>query len=289
MGGEQSQRIPEPPKQSEGPRGSSTTKDTRDATRPEPAPTPLADQDSWVLFGKRLKITDALMVVFTFFLVIVSALQMRILDRTDRATKQSADAATKAANVAEDTLIATQRPWVSVELSVAGPLTFTDEEARVEIGFLLKNTGNSPAINVQVEAEIALFMGDVSGAPHEIMKQICKRAKASPDDNAVLGHTIFPNDQFPYRVNLGKRRDQIREALRNFGEKNNDWFAPAVVGCVSYRFAFQPGRHTTEFYADLRKVDRDNPKVPLTFKMSDGNVSANQMVLLRSFIGGNAD
>ena len=71
--------------------------------------------------------------------------------------------------------------------------------------------------------------------------------------------------------------------------EKNDVFAPEIVGCVSYRFAYQSGRHVTQFIVDLRKKNPANPKVPLIFKMSDGDVAASELVLTRSFIGGNAN
>ena len=189
----------------------------------------------------------------------------------------------------DQTLKATQRPWLSVDLAIAGPLTYSSDEARVEIAFLLKTSGRSPALNVQVDAEIALFI-DTGKTPLGVMTEICQRAKAAPDDNPVFGHAIFPNRDFTYVINLGKKKDNVENALKDFPRKEkNDWFAPLIVGCATYRFAFEKGRHMTQFIVELGKINHENPKVHTSFKMSDGDVPASEMSLYRSFIGGNAD
>lgn len=231
------------------------------------------------------------LVIFTAILSGVGVIQLKLLTRAETVAEKSANAAQQAADVARNTLVATNRPWVSVDLAIVGPLTYTQDEARIEIAFILKNTGTSPAVNVQVDAEIALFT-DGRKPALDVMKEICKRAKDSPDDNAVLGHTIFKDREFTSLINIGKRKSDVENSLDGFAgvEKGkNDWFTPVIVGCVSYRFPFQKGRHITEFLADLRKINQANPRVPLAFKMSDGDVPANQLILTRSFIGGNAD
>jgi hypothetical protein len=225
-------------------------------------------------FARRLANATVCMALFTAAVVVVGILQYGTLDRTDQ------------------TLRAAQRPWVSVAPQIAGPLTYTPDEARVVIAFVLKNTGNSPAINVQLDPEIALANQDYI----KRMLVICRRDETSPEDstlNALMGHTIFPHDSFTYVMNIGIRRTEIDAALNelyhNNRKTNDDWFAPEIVGCVSYRFPYQSGRHVTQFVLDLRKNYPPRPNTPLTFKMSDGDVPANDLVLTRSFIGGNAD
>ncbi len=207
----------------------------------------------------------------TILSVIIAAVTAAILYKTDQ------------------TMRAAQRPWVSVDLAPSGPLTFTPEEARVEIAFILKNSGNSPAINVNVDAEIAMFIQPQKNYIDQML-DICQRAKSAPDDHALLGHAIFPGRDFTYKISMVQRRSEIENALANFSSKEkNDWFAPQIIGCASYRFAFENGRHVTQFVVGLRKRNRSNPNAPLNFKMSDGDVPVSELVLVREFIGGNAD
>jgi hypothetical protein len=149
-----------------------------------------------------------------------------------------------------DIMRAAQRPWIKVALQVAGPLTYTSEEARVTIAFLLTNTGNSPAINVEVQPEIALAIQPKQQYVARML-EICQNAKTVPDNlNRLFGSTIFPGDTFPYVTSLPKKRSDIETAFSEFSNmegKKNDWFSPEIIGCVSYRFPYQNGRHITQF------------------------------------------
>ena len=177
-----------------------------------------------------LSIPTATIGFFTVVLAVVAILQWETLEKTDK------------------TLKAQQRPWVSVKPVIAGPLTFTDEEARVEIAFLLerKTYGHSCREYVKSTAEIGPYFYFNDGAPIDAMKKICARAKAAPDENPVLGHAIFPKDKFTYSINLGKRKLEI-ERLRQIGhKKKRKWFGPVIVGCVRViGFRMRRGRHVT--------------------------------------------
>jgi hypothetical protein len=222
---------------------------------------------SW-LFKDSISVFTLWLSLATVALGAIAAIQLGYLRRAERIAAQSAKAAETSAKVAYETLVATNRPWVSADLKIAGPLTYNETEARIEIAFVLKNTGLSPAVNVQVDAEMALFMENGT-SPLDRMKEICKRAKQSPDDNPVLGHTIFKDRDFTYLINLPMPKERVRNAFDNFPDiekGSNDWFSPSVVGCVSYRFPFERGRHVTEFIAEIRKNNPENPKVPLSFQ-----------------------
>ena len=55
-----------------------------------------------------------------------------------------------------------QRPWVSLEnFSIASPLTFDRNGARVTIGWEVKNTGHSPAIRGFSQQDFFLQFGEV--------------------------------------------------------------------------------------------------------------------------------
>jgi hypothetical protein len=87
----------------------------------------------------------------------------------------------------------------------------------------------------------------------------------------LLGHAIFPGDRFTYKISLAKRRAEIEAALSEFPNAGKEeFFSPVIVGCVSYRFAYQRGRHVTQFIVELGKKDPANPNVVLSFKRSDG-------------------
>jgi hypothetical protein len=240
--------------------------------------------------------------VFTFWLVIatillgvVAVLQIGYLDRAERIAAQSAKAAKDSAEVARDTLIATNRPWLSVTLDRASDLVITNaKEARVSIIFRLKNTGHSPALNAHVTADIVPIMSGGGRMALDDMKEICDRVRDAPQGKNLIGHTIFPGDTFDMIISMSVTRDKFESLLKDIPSAKDipetmDFFVPVVVGCVSYRLPFADGNHVTEFYADLRKNNPQTPNVPDSFKWADGNVPLSQLLLMRSFTGGNAD
>jgi hypothetical protein len=117
------------------------------------------------------------------------------------ATRKAADAADKSADVAKDTLIATQRPWVFVKLQLGQRgLFFNMNEANLDLFFLLKNTGNSPAVAVRIEGgpRIDVTIND------RIMEleQICNIARNRTQHPQDCGYTIFPGDTLTLSVHL---------------------------------------------------------------------------------------
>jgi hypothetical protein len=88
------------------------------------------------------------LVVFTFGLVVVGALQVWLLAGSLVETRKAADAAKKSADVAEETLRAGRRPWVvrlSMDFRSPAPL-----ERPVTVDLVMKNYGGEPAINTRI-------------------------------------------------------------------------------------------------------------------------------------------
>jgi hypothetical protein len=199
---------------------------------------------------------------------------------------QKTDATVAAMQTQADIMRAAQRPWVKVALEIAGPLTFTPEEARVAIAFVLMNTGNSPAVNVEVHPEVAQTIQPKQNFVAQML-EICRRVKTIPDDiNTLIGQTIFPGDTFTQIMFLPKRRAEIEDAFSEFqNNPKNEYFTPEIVGCVSYRFAYQNGRHVTQFIGDVRR--KENPII--SFKTSEGDVPASDLVVFRTHMGEGAD
>jgi hypothetical protein len=160
------------------------------------------------------------------------------------ATRKAADAADKSADVAKDTLIATQRPWVFVKLQLGQRgLFFNMNEANLDLVFLLKNTGNSPAVAVRIEGgpRIDVTIND------RIMEleQICNIARNRTQHPQDWGYTIFPGDTltlpFIYTFANNELLDKIVNEERGFID-------PIVIGCIDYLFTFgKPTHHQSRF------------------------------------------
>ena len=102
------------------------------------------------IFGwARLKITDSLLAVFTFLLIVVGAIQGVFLYRTDQGTHKAADAAKDSAEIAERALIAGQRAFVSVSYQTSAGRDFKTKNI-VQWIFtpIWTNAGNTPTRNM---------------------------------------------------------------------------------------------------------------------------------------------
>jgi hypothetical protein len=93
------------------------------------------------IHGVRLKITDSVMALATVLLCWFAARQLGSL-------RTAADAARKAADVAEATLLATQRAYVLARPHSAFNMGSTGTIDAVTFWFSLENEGNSPALGV---------------------------------------------------------------------------------------------------------------------------------------------
>jgi hypothetical protein len=104
-----------------------------------------------IFFGRRLKITDAMLVLFTFFLVLVGIGQGIFLFRTDQGThkaadaaKESADAAKKAIELSDRTAARQLRAYIYLDDGSVTPVQNQTLTAVIK----LKNYGQTPAYNV---------------------------------------------------------------------------------------------------------------------------------------------
>jgi hypothetical protein len=104
------------------------------------------------------------------------------------ANRDSADAATQSANTASRQLEMADRPWVTIDIMIASPLTYEKDRVTMTFDFIPKNIGHSPAQNVLIVPELLpVFMGDDL---RDMQKRICDSA------NQVTGafprYVIFP-------------------------------------------------------------------------------------------------
>lgn len=219
----------------------------------------------------------------TFLLAFSAFIQLNLMKRAEHIAKNTADAAKKSAEVAEKTLIATQRPWLSVNMKIGSDFKITEQKATITIKFIVKNVGISPAFNIFINANIHIM--DQKRDPLAEQQKVCR--KRQPADN--LGYILFPNEHFIQDVTLSITREEIEQHYRNVKEQmgpNKDKLPPiniininsAVVGCISYRFAVDESFHKTSFAATIESSSG--------IRITSGDIPAN-MLSLEPFIYGN--
>ncbi len=242
--------------------------------------------------------------VFTSVLAIVSGIQIFFLinaDKTARlsadAAKKSADAAIKSADVAirsaeisEKSLMAANRPWITVDIAAGGPITYNVNGVNFTILYILKNTGNSPATRVNVDPKVfapAVGIDSVLNPPGELKKLITE-TKGSENP---FGYALFPEQTVRQLVTVTIPTDELKRVTQKI-----NFICPMIIGTVSYRSNFDNLVHQTTFMFDVRRSDAPRPisiekkRSPSAIFIDEGDIPTEEIRLIKSFWeGGYAD
>lgn len=226
---------------------------------------------------------SALMAAASLISAIVTAGSLILLWRTLMSAQETYRETKRQADIAEAALQEANRPWLSVQPSLAGDLRWLDDKKvwRINIDFVMKNYGGSPAINVEVEYDIVLIHKEV-----ETLKAVVAKA-SSRVAREVLGHQVFPNEKFIWSVDTPISSELLVSFARSFNVEPKDF--PAVfslVGCVVYNSVAGRQNKTTDFMVQFGRTDPARPTW-MGVKMGE-SVPCDRLILTRSFAGGRA-
>jgi hypothetical protein len=206
-----------------------------------------------------------------------------------KATDKAANAARDAADTGRDTLIASNRPWLDVDISIVGPLMFDSAGAHLEANIITSNLGHSPAIHVAKGQE---FIQVIAGSPNpwQEIKRRCQSAdgqSALPANRGVT-QTIFPGKPQSEHWNLTLSLTEMSKEIIP-GERL-PFIYPAIVWCVAYGADFSKSTHHTGYaWNVLRSAPQLRGGIGL-IDPSAGNVPAGQLLAEKyPFIGPFAD
>jgi hypothetical protein len=162
---------------------------------------------------------------------------IRETKRSADAAKLGAESAKKAADTGATQLEMSERPWVSADIAIEGPLRFdpVNKQLEITLGFVLKNTGHTPAANVSVDFEF--FPKRVGVDPVVEQKKGCDAIAKGLRLGVGFGDTLFPGDRLARAVTTGMSQDAIARA------RAGPFILPIVAGCIDYQYAFGPAKH----------------------------------------------
>jgi len=189
------------------------------------------------------------LVLATIGLFISGERNVSVARRSADAARDSADAAKKSAEVARATLIATNRAWLSVRVSLVDgqhALRFDKNGAALSVRIDLENVGNAPAVSVSWRAWLVFTQ-----KPFQELEQRCRRIRES---KFGAGPTIFPNTKFPkpempWSFGAGSSWEELDKALPRPSNGPARLIQNAtLIGCVDYAFPAEPEiHHQTKF------------------------------------------
>jgi len=192
----------------------------------------------------------ATLAFLTFSLACVGVAQVYYLNRSDQTARISADAARKAAEVAERTLIASNRAWIKLtDIQISTDLVITDKGIDTLVSFKFTNTGNAPAEKIKFWIRMGLILEDHSHIA-KFHLECDDIARYPPPGEAFL----FPDESFPREGLLGIPIRIIRSKFDGamFGYQGKDFVLPLILGCILYQFPSDKGRyHQTRFVLEI--------------------------------------
>lgn len=226
-------------------------------------------EPSWVAIAQGLSaiaglIVAAVIAVINFGQWSVYRRQARIMMRqlaiartSANAAKRSADAAKESADFTQKLIVASQRAWLTVEVSLVKgqeQIVFSRDGAVLPIRIDIKNIGNSPAIKVSWPAWL-IFAG--SGLnPLQEQSLRCNKIRQQPFG---IGPTIFPQDRYPdpdiqWSYGAGASWEEINKRMPRI--------MVSLVGCVDYAFPTDPDvHHQTGFVYHVSMPDSEIPEI----------------------------
>jgi hypothetical protein len=226
-------------------------------------------------------IFTAVLALFTGVLTVVSFVQIKYLTRADRTAARTAKAARDAAQIANRTLIASQRAWLRVNVSATNqPITLDQNGASTVVSFMIINVGNTPAINITCNAWL-LALYERGPSPIQEQLRLCAEIRSKP---FYTGFTLFPGERFPessghasFGIGLNLSQDEVNKAIAS---NQSGIIALYVVGCVDYTFpADENTHHQTGFIYRIRKVGGE------PIRPQGRNVPAGTWTLAEELIG----
>ena len=219
--------------------------------------------------------------------------QARDMKQSISVARDSAFAAQRSTELAEKSLVAANRPWVKVDIQIAGPIVYNVNGANITLRYILKNIGHSPAVNVGVNPRLIapIFSSDKPGNfdPRAELHKDIEALKARPV--LSFGYSLFPDEVIAQEVTVTMSNEEVKRATEIIGA-----IYPTIIGTVDYRMGFDDKVHQTGFIVEVRRNDAPRPSTveknrsAAAIWVDEGDVPAADVRLFRSiFEGGYAD
>ena len=235
---------------------------------------------------------------WAFWLLVISAFQLpatlaalvfvkRTLDATLEAvedTGKATEAMREANRIAADSLVQTNRAWLKVDVAMADVLKFEgdDPEVRGSVELTVTNIGARPATNVSITAQL-IFTEALRSAQKQAA--LAQSQSELPDIGRFPNTTIFPNDVYRLRWNLGTGTNELSAFLKmfDFGDNERTLLLLSVIGCVHYRMPGSARFHQTGINYSIDKVPTPD-RGPALFT-EDLPIASDRLRLVNPFDG----
>jgi len=144
-----------------------------------------------------------------------------------------------------------QRPWISLEMEIGGPLIFLDSGGRMVINVTLKNWGKQPAKHVSIFPRFVLSSVKTPLSADNELQNLCETGIWS--SLIDYGYFMFPGKtiSIPWSIPIGRK--EWNDVIRNFPSPlPQGSINPVIInliGCAQYTFTSDDDIHITPFKA----------------------------------------
>jgi hypothetical protein len=198
--------------------------------------------------------------IFTLFLVLAT---IGLFISGERGVQVARQSAKQSADSARDTLVASNRPWISIlKVAPVSQLTWEEKGARLTISAVIKNVGKSPAFDVSTEASQFVsnpIQFDIGAS----VKKYCDDLRQKQIQRAAAGHrgdVLFPDDTLTTNLELLFNRQEIEAGVKAMGIP---FFSPVLVICSDYKSPITKSEHSTGLaYMILKPGEQGMPIMP---------------------------
>jgi hypothetical protein len=241
--------------------------------------------DNWTKFLPNrwtdwlLVLFTGLLALFTYFLWDSTSKLWKSSEQQISIARDAANAAQKSATVAEQTLISTQRPWITVNMQITKGLVFDERGATIEITFIEKNVGKSPAVGIDFRPKIICLYkeGDWIIEQKKILDTLIT-------EESIKGYTLFPGDHTVMHSAFTLSWDDIKKYALD-----GKIITPFLFGIVYYRFTYDSSIHKTAFVNLIGKVNDRDVNAIQAISIDEGNIPIEKLILVNIPSGNYAD
>lgn len=179
------------------------------------------------------------------------------------AAKEASDATRKQAETSAKQLELSERPWVEASILRNGPLTFNVNGANIPLKFILRNTGQSPAVNVWIHTQGLILNAVPTVDPEMLRRKLCTEGRNRKDTLT----TLFPGAVFPQEIEVGIPNEMLR-SMKDVGKMTGNMIDPTVAVCIIYRPTFSDVVYETSYIISVLRVDKHN-RPYINFKVGE--------------------
>jgi hypothetical protein len=210
-------------------------------------------------------IGEGIAVLTAIGLLIVNVCQMR-------STEKAANAAVSAANTAHEALITSERPWLTVAITLQEPphahslgpgLIFnTDGSATLNAFVVVKNIGHSPATSIYIRPQMypppfeELFTG-----PSEKQKTWCDKVRVEKPVVPMLP-SLMPGEEDAVNFSFQMNKRDVQTAMQSPAFSGMQAVIPVIYGCVNYTSSLFEGVRQAPFMYELAPVRTTPGAIP---------------------------